>query len=101
MSMSDYGSVGAYDSLGSYANYGAGTFTDAQGKLGVSNPGRAASSGVFVNENTIQLQSLTFLNPEYELETFLNDYMEIRMVNFILFSQTLETYVRSFQFFHV
>lgn len=63
--MSDYGSLGAYSSLGSYANYSLGTNVNIQGGL--------------VNDDLMQLQSLTFLNPEYELETFLNDYMDLRM----------------------
>lgn len=75
--MSDYGSLGNYSSLGSYGNYSGMTAS-----LGV--PPRGGI--VTVNDELIQLQSLTFLNPEYELETFLNDYADIRMVFFLFFT---------------
>eukprot|EP01127_Copromyxa_protea_P010768 TRINITY_DN2658_c0_g1_i1.p1 TRINITY_DN2658_c0_g1~~TRINITY_DN2658_c0_g1_i1.p1 ORF type:complete len:654 (+),score=83.85 TRINITY_DN2658_c0_g1_i1:391-2352(+) len=59
-SFSDYS---ALSSLGSYGNYG----------------NHGPFQGNSLNPDSMVLQSLTFLNPEYELDTFLNDYIDVRM----------------------
>jgi len=85
--LSDYGSYGSY---ANYHNYPAGGLNPEFGGPGggrhgstyfgsTSNLGHMSTQHFVLDPKLIQLQSLTFLNPEYELETFLSDYTDLRM----------------------
>lgn len=43
--------------------------------------GDSLEKGHSTLEKHIQLTSLVFMNPEYEMDTFMNDYVDIRMVS--------------------
>lgn len=41
----------------------------------------SVEQGVSLDPNLIHINTLILMNPEYEFDTFMNDYLDVRLVN--------------------